>query len=134
MLGLSFPAGKALESLALQWTERISVHPTMKGNDFCLSGLENQCKTLLEKGAPHPMIARYCLEAIGAALEKSCSLIQKEHGDLPIVFAGGVMSNSILRERLSKKFGAYFAAPEFSTDNAAGTAILAAWKHGEALW
>ncbi len=133
MLGLRFPAGKALEELALQWTEPVSVRATMKGNDFCLSGLENQCRSLLQKGAPREMIARYCLESIAAALERSCALLRKELGELPIVFAGGVMSNSILREKLTHKFGACFAAPEYSTDNAAGIAVLTAVKHGERL-
>lgn len=131
MLGLAFPAGKALEALALQWQEPVSVRATMKGNDFCLSGLENQCQNLLKKEAPKEMIARYCMESIAVALEKSCALLLKQYGNLPVVFAGGVMSNSIIREKLTKKFGAYFAAPEFSTDNAAGIAVLTAVKHGE---
>ncbi|MDD5952896.1 MAG: peptidase M22 [Oscillospiraceae bacterium] len=130
LLGLPFPAGKQLEALALQWTERLPVHATMKGNDFCLSGLENQCQKLLREGAPKEQIARYCLESIGVALERSCAQLLKTYGTLPVVFAGGVMSNSILRERLSGKFGAYFAAPEFSTDNAAGIAVLTAVKQG----
>ena len=32
--------------------------------------------------------------------------------------------NSIIRQRFTKKFGAYFAEPAFSADNAAGTAYL----------
>lgn len=130
-LGLTFPCGRELEQLALQWNEKISVRATMKGNDFCLSGLENQCQKMLQQGEPKEKIARYCLEAIAIALEKSCALLLEQHGNLPVVFAGGVMSNSIIREKLTKKFGAYFAAPEFSTDNAAGIAILTAIKHGE---
>ena len=34
------------------------------------------------------------------------------------------MSNSIIRQRFTKEFGAYFAEPTFSADNAAGTAYL----------
>lgn len=132
-LGLQFPCGKELEKLALQWTEKVSVRATMKGNDFCLSGLENQCQKMLQQGEPKEKIARYCLEVIAVALEKSCALLLEQHGKLPVVFAGGVMSNSIIREKLTKKFGAYFAAPEFSTDNAAGVAILTAVKHGESV-
>lgn len=133
LLGLSFPAGKALEALALRWEEPVKVRATMKGDDFCLSGLENQCRKLLEQGAPEAMIARYCLESISAALEQSCKRLLRSHGELPVVFAGGVMSNSILREKLTRTFDALFAAPEFSTDNAAGVAVLTAVKHGETL-
>ena len=46
------------------------------------------------------------------------------YGDLPIVYAGGVMSNSLLKEALSAKFGGRFAPPQFSADNAAGIATL----------
>ncbi len=134
LLGLPFPGGKALEALALQWTEKIPVRATMKGSDFCLSGLQNQCEAMVREGKPKSMIARYCLESIGIALEQSCKALLKEYGELPVVFAGGVMSNSILRKRLTKKFGAYFAEPEFSTDNAAGIAVLTAIKHGELVW
>ena len=42
---------------------------------------------------------------------------------MPVVFAGGVMSNTLIRTRLKEKFSAYFAEPEFSCDNAAGVAI-----------
>ena len=41
---------------------------------------------------------------------------------LPVLCSGGVASNSILRSFL---YDAVFAAPEFSTDNAMGIAILA---------
>ena len=41
------------------------------------------------------------------------------------MFAGGVMSNSLIRKYFMAKYGAYFAEPAFSSDNAAGTAILA---------
>ena len=133
LLGLPFPAGRALEELALQWAEPIRVKPTMKGNDFCLSGIENQCQTLEKQGVPKPYIARYCLEALSAALEESCKGLLNQYGELPVVFAGGVMSNGIIRENLTRQFGAYFAAPEFSTDNAAGIAILAAIRQGEPL-
>ncbi len=50
--------------------------------------------------------------------------LREAYPDIPVLFAGGVMSNSIIKDDLSKKFGAYFAAPEFSADNAAGTALL----------
>ena len=37
------------------------------------------------------------------------------------------MSNSYIRARLSKKYGAYFAEPVYSCDNAAGVAYLG-WR------
>ena len=50
---------------------------------------------------------------------------------LPVIFAGGVMSNSIIRNALTEKFGATFAKPEYSADNAAGIAYLAYKKYTE---
>ena len=41
MLGLDFPCGAELEKLALKNTEKINVHPCLKGCDCCLSGIEN---------------------------------------------------------------------------------------------
>ena len=130
MLGLPFPAGRDLEALALQGETPCPVRPTMKGADFCLSGLENQCRVMQEQGRSAPEIARYCLEVLTASLRTSCEQLRREYGDLPLVFAGGVTSNSILRETLTEQCGAFFAAPEFSTDNAAGIAILTAVREG----
>ncbi len=124
-LGLPFPCGPELERLALGWTERVRTRPVLRGADCSLSGIENQCLDMIRKGHTKEETARYCLEAIAAALEGMCSALLSEHGGLPVVFSGGVCSNSILREKLSGRFGAHFAAPEFSADNAAGIAILA---------
>ena len=43
---------------------------------------------------------------------------------IPIVYAGGVMSNRHLQEMLGERDRTYFAEPQFSADNAAGTALL----------
>ena len=125
LLGLPFPCGPALEQLALRWEEPVRVRPVLRGADCSLSGLENQCRQLREKDAPQEYIARYCLESILAALRGMCEALLRQHGDLPVVFAGGVASNSILRKALSERFGALFAEPAFSADNAAGIAALA---------
>lgn len=124
-LGLPFPCGPELEKLALGWTDKVRVRPVMRGADCSLSGIENQCLGMIDKGRPKEEVARHCLESIAAALTEMCAALLSEHGGLPVVFSGGVCADSILRDGLSERFGAYFAAPEFSADNAAGTAILA---------
>lgn len=124
-LGLSFPCGPELEKLALAWPEKVPVRPSMRGADCSLSGVENQCQALIRSGHPKEETARFCLEAITTALEAMCTRLLEVYGPLPVVFSGGVCADSILRDKLSEKFGAYFAAPEFSADNAAGPAILA---------
>ena len=50
--------------------------------------------------------------------------ILKKYGDMPVVYAGGVMSNSIINNSFTEKYNAVFAQPVFSADNAAGTACL----------
>ena len=52
----------------------------------------------------------------------------KAYGKHPVVFSGGVSSNSLLREIINNRYEAYFAEPEFSLDNAAGVAVYAAIK------
>ena len=99
----------------------------MKGRDCSLSGVENQCRKLWEEGHPREEVARTCLEMVLAALDAMCAGLLEDFGPLPVVFSGGVCSNSILRERLTEKYGGAFAAPEFSADNGAGAAILA-WR------
>ena len=131
MLGLSFPAGKELEQLALQWKQPCKVKASVKGQDFSLSGIENQCKKLLETGHPKEEIARFCLDSILAALDYAAKTLLQTFGNLPLLFAGGVMSNSIIRQALTEKYGACFAPPEYSADNAAGIAVLTAMKEGQ---
>ena len=92
----------------------------MKGRDCSLSGVENQCRKLWEEGHPREEVARTCLEMVLAALDAMCAGLLEDLGPLPVVFSGGVCSNSILRERLTEKYGGAFAAPEFSADNGPG--------------
>ncbi|MFI3206197.1 MAG: peptidase M22 [Clostridia bacterium] len=128
MLGLQFPCGKELDKLAQNCEEKIKVRASIKGMDFCLSGLQNQCENLHKKGEKPEYIAKYCLEYISANLDKICEKITDKYRGLPIVFSGGVASNSLIQKRFKEKYKAYFASPEFSCDNAAGIAVLARHK------
>ena len=52
------------------------------------------------------------------------------YGKLPVIFAGGVMSNGYIGKLLSQKLdNVYFSAPEFSCDNAAGIALYAYYTY-----
>ena len=128
MMGLKFPCGRELEALALASNEKYNPKVCVKDGNCSLSGLENQCKKMLGNGEAKENVARYCLDFICKTLEKMTEYSVREYGNLPLVFAGGVMSNSIIREKIQSRFGASFAKPEFSCDNAAGVAILAALK------
>ncbi len=126
MLGLSFPCGPELSSLAAQWTEPVRVKPVLKGTGCCLSGIENKCADFARQGKPAAFIARHCLESIYAALAGMTEALLKEYGELPLLYAGGVMSSAVIREKMEREYGGVFAEPRFSSDNAAGTAVLAA--------
>lgn len=128
MLGLSFPAGRKLERLAQETEIRYKIKPSLKGADCSLSGIENKCGELLRKGKPKEEIASYCLQAILSALDAMAAELLKQYGELPLLFAGGVMSDGMIRDALTGKYGAYFAEPAFSADNAAGIAILTSIK------
>ena len=133
MLGLTFPCGPSLSALAESCHEPIKVRPTMIGADCCLSGIENQCRKLLDSGKPPAYVARYCLISIEAALEGMTKALLEQYGPLPLVYAGGVMSSSVIRPYFERKYGGYFAEPAFSSDNAAGIALLAAVSAGESV-
>lgn len=124
LLGLPFPAGPALEQLALQADKTYRPKATLRGADCHLSGVENQCRDRLAKGESPAEIARFCLDSVGAAVEGMTEAILREYGDLPVVYAGGVMSNSLLKQRFTDRFGGRFAPPVYAADNAAGIACL----------
>lgn len=132
MLGLRFPCGAELEKLAAKSTKNYKVKPVLKGADCCLSGLENKCRAMLVSGEAHENIAKFCLDFIAETIIAMTAAAIEIHGELPIVFAGGVMSDVIIRDRIISRFkNAFFAAPEFSCDNAAGVAIYGYLKHSK---
>ena len=130
MLGLSFPCGPQLEKLALKSAMPLhKIKVFRRDGCFSLSGIENQCRKMLQNGERHEDIALYCINYIRCALDGTVTEIRNQYGDLPMVFSGGVMSNSIIRSDFKLRYGAYFAEPEFSADNACGTAVLASISH-----
>lgn len=133
MLGLPFPCGKHIEQLALNFFGKAKTKPTIKGCDCCLSGVQNICEKMYKNGISKEEISAYVLKHIEDTLFKMTINIFEKYGKMPVLFSGGVMSNSIIRNNLTEKLGAYFAQPEFSTDNAAGIAILTAIKNKEDL-
>ena len=125
MLGMTFPCGKALDELSQKSQKKFKIKPPMKGNDCSLSGVENKAKKMLDEKEQREDIAKFVLSYIIAAIHTMLSGIVQEHGEMPVVFSGGVSSNSILRNSFKENENVYFAAPEFSLDNAAGTAVYA---------
>ena len=128
-MGLSFPAGPEMEKLAAGYSGKIPKYPqTVKALSCNLSGIENKACALYNETKNKSLCAAYTLKAVGDALYKLSENLLEKYPGCPIVYAGGVMSCSLLKEKLSV-FSNYFAAPEFSSDNAAGTALLAKYAY-----
>ena len=125
-MGMPFPAGKYIEEAAFNNQRSIpKKKPSVKGTYANLSGLENIAVKLYDETKDSSLTAAFVLEYIGTAVISVCENARQEIGDIPFVFAGGVMSNSIIKARLAQKFDAYFAEPLLSADNAVGIAVLA---------
>ena len=126
MLGLPFPAGPRLEELALQNEKEIPKRKfSINGTYTNLSGLENMARKLYEESGDKALTAAFTLRFIADTLDKLTENYFSEFGEMPVVYAGGVMSNSLIREQLSSKYDAGFAVPQLSSDNAVGIAMLA---------
>ena len=123
-LGLAFPAGAELDKLARQCDNAVPFRPVLKGADCCLSGLENQCAGLLQQGAEPAVIAKTLFVSLLQVIRGMLQALFEQYGGLPVVFVGGVSSNSVLREGLSP-YQPVFAANGLSADNAVGAACLA---------
>lgn len=134
MLGLKFPCGAELERLALGFSGKIKAKPVVKGCDCCISGVQNICENMYKKGISYEEIAAYVIKYVENTLLLMTENIFEKYGKMPVLFSGGVMSDSIIRKNITEKLGnAYFAKPEFSSDNAAGIAVLTAMKSGECI-
>lgn len=125
LLGYPFPAGKYVDELACKSEKRYKFKIKLNDGNCNISGLENKVKNMLDSGETPEDACRYCIDFCTATLQAMAEDLLKKHGALPLVFSGGVMSNSIIKDYFKQEYGAVFASPEFSSDNAAGTAILA---------
>ena len=126
-LGYSFPAGAEVSRLAASCAEQPDPRVSVQGTNCSLSGLQNQCEKLLAEGRDPAYVSKYCLTAIAKTVTRMLQAAQAQEGRLPCVCAGGVMSSGIIRDHVTARVpGVRFVPGEFSSDNAAGAAILAA--------
>ena len=121
LLALPFPAGKALDQLS----QGVDVKPfrvKTQGLTFSLSGLENQVAAFYQRTNSPEETAAFAVSSVCDVVLRTTREAQKQYPGLEVVFSGGVASNLTLRRVCG--FGV-FAAPQFSTDNAMGVAVLA---------
>lgn len=127
LLGLSFPAGKGVEKLSRQAQKREYYKVKVNGLTFSLSGMENKVRQMVQRGEEPAEIAWFAQETVCRVVQACTKAAMEEYPGLPVLCSGGVASNGRLKELLRQNCGALFAKPQFSTDNAMGTAVLT-WR------
>ena len=129
LLGLAFPAGPALEKLAMSHAGKTRKRkPSLDGCYCHLSGLENMAQDLLRETQDPAAVAAFVFDYIGASLLGMTDAYLAFYGEMPMLYAGGVMSSTLLQKRLGGHCDALFAPPALSADNAVGIATLTAYR------
>lgn len=124
LMGIPFPCGAEMDRAALRFEGKVRRDSlSVKGLWCNLSGLENKSAALYRETGSVEETSAYVLDFIGRTLEKITLAALEEVGDIPVIYAGGVMSSAYIKKRLGK-YGS-FADPQYSSDNASGTALLA---------
>lgn len=128
---LPFPAGPHLEKLAAQGHDNPLLLPVAaRGLQISFSGPESHVMRLLPKNPDFAALAAGVEICVAEALYKMIREAIGQTGLEEILLVGGVMSNSFIRQYVSKKLTAeraklYFPQKEFSSDNAVGAAYFA---------
>ena len=128
LLQLPFPSGKAMDQLAQQVEKPEFFKVKTADLSFSFSGLENKAAAYAGVHSPEETAA-YVLESVCNVIIRTTWDARKRYPGLPVVFSGGVASNSRLR-RNCQIFDPVFAEPALSTDNAMGIAVLTWLQEG----
>ena len=84
LLGLQFPAGKAIDQLYAQAEPCREPKVKLNGLTFSLSGMENQVKALAEGGAAPAAIARFAIDAVTDVVRRATLEAQGRWPGLPV--------------------------------------------------
>ena len=130
MMGLRFPCGKEMEALSQTAVGSIPRPRISVKNGCCnLSGLQNLAEKLWRETEDKALVSAYVFSFVAQTLKAMTQAIDERFPSLPIVYAGGVMSNQAIQRELSVRPNTYFAEAQFSADNAAGTSLLCRQKY-----
>lgn len=124
LLQLPFPSGKHLDALWKDAKNTDVFKVKCPEFTFSLSGVQNKVNDYFNACQDKAETAAYALRCVCHAVMSATKNALKAYPGLPVVFSGGVASNSMLRQALAS-LEPVFSAPEFSTDNAMGVAVLA---------
>ena len=132
-LGLGFPAGPALEQMAMRGTAQAKLPIWVRGCECSFSGSESAAQRLIDAGgiAPDDMAAEV-FSCIARSMAKVLVHASEQTGVKKVLLAGGVASSAHLRELLPQRvrklhapLKLYWGKPELSGDNACGVALIA---------
>ena len=123
LMGLPFPAGKHMDTLSQSAVGIDVFRVKCRELEFSLSGVQNKVEAFWGACRDPAETAAYALRCTFGAVEQATANALQRYPDLPVVFSGGVASNSMLR-RVMSPWEPVFAEPQYSTDNALGVAIL----------
>jgi N6-L-threonylcarbamoyladenine synthase len=116
---------KELEKLAAANTKKVPKPKiSVQGTKCNLSGLENIADKLYATTSDKELVAAFTLDFVAETLFALSENLRTDAPNLPILYAGGVMSNQRIKKRLSALDHTNFSEPQFSADNAAGIALL----------
>ena len=124
LLGLPFPSGKHLDALSGEAEKKDKFRVKCENSSFSLSGMQNKVTQYFEQGNSPADTAAFALRCVAGAVYQATEQALKAYPGLPVLFSGGVASNSMLRQWMAP-LNPIFAQPQYSTDNAMGVAVLA---------
>ena len=124
LLQLPFPSGKHLDALSAEATLKETFKVKCTNMEFSLSGVQNKVQQFHAAHEEAAETAGYALRCVAKAVFLATEQALKAYPGLPVVFSGGVASNSLLRQVIAP-LNPIFAQPQYSTDNAMGVAVLA---------
>jgi N6-L-threonylcarbamoyladenine synthase len=133
-LGLSFPAGPALEKLAAQYGGNgnpgmLPIKASVTGADCSLSGAESAAQRLIASGAEPAQVAFEVQRCLAGAFASMAIEASRQTGLKGLLVIGGVAANGYIRSSMKEMLGnegieVLFAKNPFSSDNAVGVAAI----------
>lgn len=101
LLGLDFPAGKALDALAAEAPPCRGFPVRRNDLTFSLSGMENQVKQLAARGEAAGRIARFVLETLADVVRRCTDAALERYPGLP----GALLRRCILQPSAAQRVG-----------------------------
>ncbi|MEG1537295.1 MAG: hypothetical protein RR387_03305 [Clostridiales bacterium] len=125
-LGLEFPAGPALEALAVSHPDipELRLKVAVKKGDMSFSGSESAAQRGIQAGVDPAAIAKGVFVNIGLSLRKAVVWAMETYGCREAIIVGGVAANSLVKAQTAAVPEILFASSRFAGDNGVGIACL----------